>query len=702
MIALVMLVTVLSSCAGSNKHTSPSVNSGHSVSESSSGKHTSKKTLIDPSSTTMTSSDEGTSNSSKPDNTPALEDCLAKMSNYTVKLGTEFGGEIYDEIYYFSNNSMKFQYEDMWGDSYTEYVLFKNDGTTDYYSDFSGTEYDCYFVINSRNDCYISVDYSSYTGLGSIAPADYTLVSGGKYSYTGADVNQAAKTLLYDEDDEEYGVSELFSSIEISVSERGILAIECASVYNDSEEEYQVTYRLEFTDIGSTPEISLLQNPITITDANYDEYFGDNGGNDVDDLFFSGLPTTGSVKALVLPVAFSNYSFTEKKLNDLAKAFNGSAADTGWQSVSSFYRISSGGKLDLSFEIADVYTMNITSRQFGEQYVNYYNGEGTEEPVDGLLDTILAYYDGKYNYSDYDLNEDGCIDAVYLIYAAPIVYDSTGNESDDLWWSWQTYSYSEQTVDDVYPGYYVWSGIDSLYESVIYGEDHVGADVKINALTLIHETGHLMDLEDYYDNDPEIGPAGGLGGADMMDSTVGDHCAFSKIQLGWIKPTIVQSSMKLTIGGLSDTGNCIVICKDEKGLEGEYILIDLYLPTGLNALTAGYYGLPENACVRIYHVNATMGSYTDEWGDEMYGYLCSNSSTEYKLIKLLEADGNNSIENTDRYEEGEYAVEEDYYHTGDVLPATYTWQDGTAFDFTVQVISVNEDTGEAVIDIRFQ
>lgn len=58
-----------------------------------------------------------------------------------------------------------------------------------------------------------------------------------------------------------------------------------------------------------------------------------------------------------------------------------------------------------------------------------------------------------------------------------------------------------------------------------------------DAHTYIHETGHILGLEDYYSyaNSKE-NPEYPVGGLDMMDYNIGDHMAFSKYLLNWISP----------------------------------------------------------------------------------------------------------------------------------------------------------------------
>ena len=53
-----------------------------------------------------------------------------------------------------------------------------------------------------------------------------------------------------------------------------------------------------------------------------------------------GLPSTGTYNALVIPVQFSGDTITQTQLDKLNKAFNGTSADTGWESVKKIGRAS--------------------------------------------------------------------------------------------------------------------------------------------------------------------------------------------------------------------------------------------------------------------------------------------------------------------------------------------------------------------------
>ena len=133
----------------------------------------------------------------------------------------------------------------------------------------------------------------------------------------------------------------------------------------------------------------------------------------------------------------------------------------------------------------------------------------------------------------------------------------------------------------------------------------------VDAHTLIHETGHLLGLEDYYDYDGKMGTAGGL---DMMDNNIGDHTAYSKYSLGWTNPYVVTGDSEITIKPFESSGDMILIKDDwNHSAMDEYLLIEFYTPTGLNAKDAeakyaGIYPIMfQKPGIKVYHIDSRLG-----------------------------------------------------------------------------------------------
>jgi len=402
-----------------------------------------------------------------------------------------------------------------------------------------------------------------------------------------------------------------------------------------------------------------------------------------------GLKSTGNVKVLVFPIEFSDKKFEDGYKEKIDLAFNGTSEETGYESLHSYYYKSSYGKLNITATILDAYEVSDTWKKvkgaISDSYLDY----------DYLLE-VITYYDSLIDYSEYDANEDGYIDCIYLIYSASYNTD----DEDTIWWAF-TNEYiedeEEALFDNIGLDYYTFLSYEFFNDPIMYSDDDDSSDddtyITVNAVTIIHETGHVLGLDDYYDYDLYTGPTGGIGGGDMMDYNVGDHNAYSKALLNWIDPIVlVNKTGEYTLNSFTTTGESIIIAKDwDNSLFSEYYIIDFYTPDGVNELTKGYTGSFSEKGIRIYHVYSTLDEYencTASYDMTIY----DNSSTEYKLISLVEADGENNITEDD-YPYGGYSENSDLFKANDTY--TFKWYDGTSSNIKMTVKSL---TDTAVIE----
>lgn len=429
------------------------------------------------------------------------------------------------------------------------------------------------------------------------------------------------------------------------------------------------------------------------------------------------IPSTGAYNLLVIPVQFSDKPISDEQMDRLGKAFNGTSADTGWESVNSYYKKSSYGKLDMTFDVQKPF---VTDKNY--KYYEDYSGKIT---VDGetitktgdilLLELALAYYAQSLDLTKYDTDNDGIIDAVYLIYSASVAYDSEAN-ADSIYWAYvTTYPTETQKYDGLEVGYYLFAGFDFMDEHTGNSNDtYLGQDgytpykgLKIMAETYIHETGHLLGLDDYYDYEDAKGSGEGLGGADMMDYNVGDHNAYSKLILGWVDPTVITTTQTVTINAFESSGQFLMVLLDYDGTYfSEYLLIDLYANTGLNFLGASqqnsllYYDLTTKVGaeygVRIYHISSSIKTpYNDDYGSFTDN---NNSVSDTALIKLVEADGEKKFASTEGYAEST-----DLWMAGDSLLSAfpnYARNDNKKVNFDIRIDSVSKTS--ATITITFE
>lgn len=395
--------------------------------------------------------------------------------------------------------------------------------------------------------------------------------------------------------------------------------------------------------------------------------------------YVRGIKSTGTQKLLIIPVCFTDYPAPTDFKENIELAFFGTEEDTGWESVQSFYKKSSYGKLNITGTVLESFQTNEPS--------TYFENLSTD-PVDSEEEIIVRafeYYDSSVDFSDYDCDKDGFVDSVIIIYSTP----RQVSMSNTLWKAFVSFiCYKDICYDNT-------SVCFSMFASYTYMFDKTRAkkELKRNTEVYIHETGHLLGLEDYYDNNLSTGSDGGLGQSDMMDHNVGDHNAFTKMMLGWACPYVVTGvNTSITLNPFTSSGDCIIIPKLWKdSFFAEYYLIDFYTPDGLYEYSLGNEGIFTISGVRIYHVIATLNP-QKELDDKNSIFQYNNQTSSNMLITLIQAD---------RGTPSEIALSpstnSDLFTTGQKLDNPY-WYDGTKTNFKISITSIDD---KAIINIDF-
>lgn len=614
--------------------------------------------------------------------------------NFAVRYQEVSGGKIvYEDYYEYLGDNVLNRYE---GYDENENYL----GTFEDYLEWNEGEQTYYFYADNGDGTYSkyvegSADFEEcFAYMNVIDPAtiaDYAFTEQNGY-YAAQNPSSAGNAVLGEYED--YTWSSLF----VYVEDGKISKIE--GTQNDG---YTIRYVLEgygtvkFT-LPSVGSSQGEQPPVTSNTMEKQAYNAATFDNErLQDKMLTvdgaiGLPSVGAMDVLVVPVQFSGDTITSAQLDKLNLAFNGTSADTGWESVKTYYQKSSYGKLDLSFDIQSAYSARHNASYYENYSENYWqDGQmNTRTGEEVILKEVLSYYETRLDLTKYDSNGDGCIDAVYLIYSADVDYDN-----GEFYWAYVTWFYGEDKYDGLDAYYYLFAGFDFMDEDV-----SASTGMKINASTYIHETGHLLGLDDYYDYEERKGANEGLGGADMMDYTVGDHNAYSKIMLGWIDATVVTSTSTLTIGSLQASGECLLIpLSFNNSYFCEYLLVDLYAAQGLNKMHASMADscLYDGAAygVRIYHLSSSIN---DPYNNDYQSFTDNNnSSSAIALIKLIEGDGGKKFSTSNGL-----AVAADLWQKGDVfskIQPSYTRNDGKKFNFDISIGSVSASS--ATITVTF-
>jgi M6 family metalloprotease-like protein len=348
------------------------------------------------------------------------------------------------------------------------------------------------------------------------------------------------------------------------------------------------------------------------------------------------LQIAGKLRNLVVLIRFAdhvNRPLPPTKHYDIIfnrRGGHSKLAPTG--SVKDVFTQSSFGKLEITSKVTPWITLPHT-----EKY--YADGDSglTSKIKEGLL-YALQKVDGmkQFKFKNFDLDNNGEIDVMTFVhsgYAAEIgARDCYGGEQIDRIWShkWGLRSpFISQGVKvqrySINPG--LWKVCDNEIS-------HIGV--------IAHEIGHFLGLPDLYDGDDE---GHGIGSYDLMSNSWGVNgmqtnppimSAWSRAQLGWIQPQVIDRPGKYTVPAVA---NNPVAFKITKGFpNGEYLLIE-------NRARIGFDSLIKQPGLAIWHIDENAES--SDRMNRMEGHPGQHNwphNGKHYRIALLQADGNYDLE----------------------------------------------------------
>ena len=405
--------------------------------------------------------------------------------------------------------------------------------------------------------------------------------------------------------------------------------------------------------------------------------------------YLDGCPTLSkdnkNPSVLVIPVEFSDVTAKSKgyTVSAINTAFNGKAGATDYYSVSEYYYISSYGQLNVEFTVLNEWFMpKYSSSYYAKQTMNM-GGYDIFIGDQVIMDEALAYLAGKMDLTKFDSDGNSVIDAVVFINTLEI------NGDVDFQWAyryWNMYTDEEgyyYKYDNVSANDYMWASYQFLHESYDRNGDVYYDKSLINTYTFIHEFGHILGADDYYDT--AYAGSAPMGGYDVMDSGLGDHNAYTKFNYGWLTQSrlvVAEESITLTLEDFSKNGDTILLANnwDETlGAYQEYYILVYYTNNGLNSgENAGYFS---DEGIVVYHVNASL--YKELYEGEVYYDVYNNNTSEKN------SEGYGTKDNLIEYVQsasGSYV-----YGVGDSLPTNVKDDNGDYLAYSFVVNSIQGD-----------
>ncbi len=393
---------------------------------------------------------------------------------------------------------------------------------------------------------------------------------------------------------------------------------------------------------------------------------------------YTNTRSSGELRVLALPIFFNdsnefinnekvdtnNKTQQEQIIEDLNTCLFGSNNNFKWRGLRTYYLEESYGNLNITGKVAPWYNSGTSYKDYPHQGKN----------ITQLVESAVKYYFDN-NPSDsrdnYDADGDGKIDAVMAFYGSN--YHGSGYTASNV--HSMTWVRNNPTgLTDNYIDSYAWISALEIYglggifntNSQLNAEDLSKFSLYPWTESIIHEFGHILGLRDVYDTSSLYNFPDGL--STMQSHDCGGHDPLANMGLGFASPYVFDSSDTsldnesiITIKDFQSSGDLIILTPQwnaSKEVFDEYIVLELYSPTGLNEYHLGQNNSSIGSKVpgvRVWHINAELVSGKHKYSNAM-------SETNFDLVHLIRNDKNET------------------FHTNTMFSESFLFKQGDSFD----------------------
>ncbi len=246
------------------------------------------------------------------------------------------------------------------------------------------------------------------------------------------------------------------------------------------------------------------------------------------------FPTKGKQKVLVILVQFSDTRFVTPSAHEY---FSSMLNQHGWNTAGAtgsafdYYHTASSGQFEPQFDVYGPVTLGGNAAYYGGN-----DAYGNDLYPREMVVEAASLLDKDVDFSQYDNNNDGYVDNIFIYYAGR--GEATGGGANTIWpHSWNIGSLSP-VLDGVKLDSYACSN-----EIVI---NSTTRELETDAIgTFCHEFGHVLGLPDLYstsyiaDNTPGIWSLMASGSYTNNSRTPPTLSGWERAALGWLTPTVI-------------------------------------------------------------------------------------------------------------------------------------------------------------------
>lgn len=340
------------------------------------------------------------------------------------------------------------------------------------------------------------------------------------------------------------------------------------------------------------------------------------------------FPHTGSPKAIVILAQYKDTPFSLTNPRQSFQQFlNGKGRPTDYghgegrnaSSVQQYFKDMSFGQFTPQFDVYGPVTLPHDLAYYGGT-----NSNGGDEEFDKLITDACRLMDDSLDFANYDANNDGYADLVYVVYSG---YGQNMGAPKETMWPKAGTIYPSPSFDG-----------KKIYRAGISNELIGNSKKMISGIGLFcHEFSHCMGLPDFYPTDPDKpevrGDNQGMEAWSLMDD--GEYTAYGywptaytaweREAMGWMTIDDLTTAQQVELQTIDNKGKAYRIYNDNDPNKKDYYIVQNIQPKRWNV------GLESHGLL-VYHVNYKASAFI----------LSSNSVNNVKgkpRMTVIPADG---------------------------------------------------------------
>ncbi len=324
----------------------------------------------------------------------------------------------------------------------------------------------------------------------------------------------------------------------------------------------------------------------------------------------SAFPTTGSPRSLVLLVGFKDLKF-DQKLSDFDALLNQEGYDyngaTG--SCRDYYTASSFGLFTPHFDVYGPYTLTRDVAFYGAET----DKDNDANPGAMVAEACQMAYAAGVNFADYDTNDDGVLDNVFIYYAGH--NQAEGGPAYTIW----PHQGSIASRDIILNGVRVDSYACTSEYRGYTGKTRCGIG------TFCHEFGHVIGQPDFYDTNYKYYSVGDWdimcsGSYNNQGRTPPTFTAYERFYEGWLEPEQLTTPGTYILTPLESSNKAFLVAADQHNLNGkqpnpsEFFMLEYRDGNGWDS------GLPGHGLL-VWHIDFLSSAWTSNTPNNGVGDL---------------------------------------------------------------------------------